>query len=249
MDTRSRSTRGGKRAAKGSGRSAGKSGAAATGDTTSSPLQTTFHALQGGPGQSNQAQANTINPNQGQVGPIRCQLMTQDEQMDAQQFAESEWFRPKIPEVAEAILDRATNDCKKLFEKARRTSLSWEEEWTLVFFKSTIAAEIRAGGDPQTAQCLRVQARPKQSKDVGMQTDFKAGQDAVVQTDGAAGFTGHCLEGKRLMATQTEFALIQDAVMQADGGPSARTLGRRQRKIKLEKKWKQHADDQTVGEH
>ena len=35
---------------------------------------------------------------------------------------------------------------KKLFEKARWTSLSWEEEWNLVYFKSTIAAEIMAGG-------------------------------------------------------------------------------------------------------
>ena len=84
-------------------------------------------------------------------------------------------------------------------------------------------------------------------------------QDAEVQVD--LGFTGHCLEGKNLMATQTDLQCGHDFGVQVDfqvgqdfevqvelgsqnddaapivGGPSRRTLKRRERKKTVEKNW------------
>ena len=152
MDTRKNRRKGGGLGAENGKAKGGKhpeDGGGAAPNTTSSPKQSTIHALQGSPGQSSQ----------GQSGPIQCTLMTFNEQREAQEVAEAEWSRPMIPEMTDAILERAVMVCNALFQKARRTSLTWEEEWTLVFFNSTIAAEIEAGGNRAGAECLRVRAR------------------------------------------------------------------------------------------
>ena len=91
------------------------------------------------------------------------------------------------------------------------------------------------------------------------------------------GFTGPCLGGKSVMATQTEVD-VQDAQVQVDlgftgchlvsgdlittqkvdsvqaaeiyGGPSRRTLARRLRREKVDKKWKDvRAANQVPGGH
>ena len=91
------------------------------------------------------------------------------------------------------------------------------------------------------------------------------------------GFTGPCLGGKSVIATQTEVD-VQDAQVQVDpgftgchlvsgdlittqkvdsvqaaeidGGPSRRTLARRLRREKVEKKWKDvRAANQVPGGH
>ena len=135
MDTRrSGKKRRGKNVTQGSAEAKWAGGAS---NTTISPVQSTLHALQSDFGLSNQ--------DRGHTGPVKCKQLTIEEQLEARQMAEAEWSRPMIKEVADAIFDRAESCCKKLFEKARWTSLSWEEEWNLVYFKSKIAAEIMAG--------------------------------------------------------------------------------------------------------
>ena len=134
-----------------------------------------------------------------------------------------------IPEVGEAILDLAAKECQRLFDKARRTSLTWEEEWSLVYFKSTMAAELQAGGNHELAQYYKVNASARSAKDSEVQADL--------------GFTGCHLVSGDLITTQKVDSM--QAAVQTDGGPSKRTLGRRLRKKRVEGRWKQQPGDQA----
>ena len=162
---------------------------------------------------------------QGTSGPIRCKQLTYAEQAEVQELAQADWSRPMLAEVEDAILERAVQECQRLFEKARQMALSWEEEWTLVYFKTVVAAEMHAAGEEAPARCLMVRSRALQDVEVQVD-DVRCSRDFEVQVDD--------VQCRRDLEVQVDLQAAQD--FEVDG-PSMRTLRRRERKKNVEKKW------------